>query len=386
MSGRRSDPGVSLARLAVVACCLPLVGCYEEPVRDHLHIAFLPGGAIIVTAARDIGPPGSAGDNPAVKERVDQARADLAAGWDRWSRGFAELEALADRTTVERHDGDVVRGVHSALLDDFRPVERLLGLEGLGAFIDRSGDVRELQLVPTGSGQATRQQRELVERWLDDWSADVAAYLGATVQLYRHLERAPGRAVPCFAHVFDHHTDASGPLSEKEAELVAAVKETSERVAEALLIPDGQDHSANELSRLVFDTFQGRLTLAFDGPVLESEGFVEHATFLDRPPVDLWRALEGSVGLWLAPDLVTAMVTPGPEKAQPDPDPADFAALPRRWVEAPEPAGVEAALRASLTPEPVYRVRWRSRAVPDDDRALEEALAALAAAESVLPD
>lgn len=376
MRRRCLEPSARLATVAVIACCLPLVGCYEEPVRDHLHIAFLPGGAIIVTAARDIGPPGSAGDNPAVKERLDQARADLAVGWDRWSRGFAELETLADRTTVERHGGDVVRGVHSALLDDFRPVERLLGLEGLGAFLDRSGDVRELQLVPAGSGQATRQQRELVERWLGDWSADVAAYLGATVQLYRHLERAPGRAVPCFAHVFDHHTDASGPLSEKEAELVAAVKETSERVAEALLIPDGQDHSANELSRLVFDTFHGRLTVAVDGPVLESEGFVEHATFLERPPV----------GLWLAPDLVTAMVTPGPENAQPDPDPADFAALPRRWFAAPDPAGVEAALRACLTPEPVYRVRWRSRAVPDDDRALEEALAALAAAESNLPD
>ena len=152
---RYLEPASRLATVAVLACCLPLIGCYEEPVRDHLHITLLPGGAVIVTAVREIGPAGSAGDNPAVEARLDQARSDLAAGWDRWSRGFAELEPVADRTTVERHDGDVVRGVHSALLDDLRPVERLLALEGLGTFTDRSEDARELQLVPTGSGQAT---------------------------------------------------------------------------------------------------------------------------------------------------------------------------------------------------------------------------------------
>jgi hypothetical protein len=376
-----------IARWAVVACCLPLLGCYEEPVRDHLHIAFLPGRAIIVTAVREIDPSGAAGDNTALASRMDQARSDLAAGWDRWGRGFGELEPLADRTTIERNDGELTRGIHSALLDAFRPLERFLGMEGLGAFYDESAGIRELQLVPTGASQATRQQRELVDRRLTAWSEDIASYLTATAALYEYLDRAPTRAVPCFAHVFDRHTDASGPLSEREAELVTAVKETSERVADALVIQNGEAYSSNELSRLVFDSFQGRLTIAVDGPVVDSEGFAVHADFLERPPVDLWRALEAAIGAWLSPDVVTAMVTPGPADAQPEPDPASFAALPRRWAQPPNAATVEAELRQGLKPASVERVRWQARPAPDDEDAeAEQALAALASAETDLPE
>jgi hypothetical protein len=384
---RRLDPTGALARCAVAACCLPLLGCYEEPVRDHLHIAFLPGVAIVVTAARDIGPTVAAGDNPALEARLDEARSDLAAGWDRWGRGFADLDPLADRTTYEREDGELRRGIHSALVDDFRPVERLLAMEGLGAFYDQSAGVRELELVPTGAGQATRQQRELVDRWIASWSGDVARYLAASAALYEHLDRAPDRASACFAHVFDRHTDASGPLSEREAELVTTVKEAVERVAKALEIEDGSAYSPNELSRLVFDTFQGRLTIAVDGPVLGSEGFAVHPAYLERPPVDLWRALETSAGRWLSPDLATAMATPGPHDAQPDPDPTEFASRPRRWGPHPTPSEVETALRSALAPASTYRVRWQARPAPEnDDVAAEQALAALASAEADLPE
>lgn len=386
MSHRLGRPA-ALTRCVVLACCLPLAGCYEEPVRDHLHITFLPGVAIVVTAARDIGPGAAAGDNPALEARLDEARSALAAGWDRWGRGFADLEPLADRTTFEREDGELRRGIHSALLDDFGPISRLLGMEGLDAFYDESGGDRELELVPTGAGQATRQQRELVDRWLAAWSGNVAEYLAAAAALYQHLDRAPDRAVACLAHVFDRHTDAGGPLSEREAALVAAVKETSERVAEALVIGDGQAYSPNELSRLVFDTFQGRLTVAIDGAVIESDGFTAHATFLERPPVDLWRALEAGVSRWLVPDLVTAMAAPGPADAQPEPDPVAFAARTRRWVRPPDASVVEATLRAKLAPAPLYRVRWRAGPVPaDEDLEAEAALAALASAEHDLPE
>ncbi|HSL18195.1 MAG TPA: hypothetical protein VLB51_09860 [Methylomirabilota bacterium] len=139
-------------------------------------------------------------------------------------------------------------------------------------------------------------------------------------------------------------------------------------------------------ARLVFDVFQGRLTVAVDGPVLDSEGFIAHATFLERPPVDLWRALESTVGRWLVPDLVTAMAAPGPADAQPEPDPKAFATRPRRWTRPPDPPDVEAALRAKLAPASVHRVRWRAQPAPaDDELAVKEALAALASAEADLP-
>jgi hypothetical protein len=378
---------MKLLKFAAVGLCLPILACYEEPVRDHLHIAFSPGPAIIVTAIRNIAPPAAAGENSAVKERTDEARMDLATGLDRWSRSFSEIGAIADRSTIERHDGQPRRGIHSALLDSFRPVERLLGNEGFNAFFDESGGVRELQLRPLGAGQASRQQRVAFDASLVDWSEEVAAYLAATTSLYAYLDRAPDRAVLCFGYIFDEDQESLDPLGKAEGELVAAVIDAMERVAAVLRIDKGQAYSLNELSRLVCDTFQGRLTVTVDGPVVETEGFVDHETFVERPPVDLWRALETMVGQWLVPDLVTAMARPGPNEIQPDPDPVDFASLPRRWPTAPDPATVEAELRSRLQPEPVYFVRWQTRPAPEDeDEIYELALQQLATAEQDLPD
>jgi hypothetical protein len=371
---------------SVLAFCLPLLACYEEPVRDHLHIVFAPGPAIVVTAVREVASPEAAG-NPAVEDRLDEARSDLASGWDRWSRSFAELDAVAERSTIERLDGEARRGIHSALLDSFRPLERLLGNEGFQAFYDDRGEIRELQLHPVGSGQATREQRERLDRALVSWSHDIAGYLSAAGQLYDHLDRSPDRAVPCFAHLFDVHPEDSGPLADREEELVAEVKQTIEDVAAILVIEDDRAHSPNELSRLVFDTFQGRLTITPDGSVTEVEGFVGGDGFLERPPVSLWRSLESIVGRWLEPDVVTTMVVPAPEDEQPEPDPVAFASRPRRRAPTPDAALVESVLRSRLRPEEVYRVRWRTQPDPDDDDdALEAALALLNTAEQDLPN
>jgi hypothetical protein len=373
--------------VAVVVSCLPLLGCYEEPVRDHLHVVFMPGPAIIVTAVQDIGSSSSAQDNAAVEARMDEARTNLDSGWDRWSRSISDLDPEAERSTVERHDGQARRGVHSALITSFRPLERFLGNQGLGAFYRDAPGVRELQLHPAGGGGATRQQRDVLDENLSSWSASVAAYLEAAAALYEYLDRAPERGYPCFAHIFDIDAENAGPLSDHEADLVRAAKTGTESVAEALLIPDGQAYSLNELSRLVFDTFQGRLTIAVDGPVLELEGFVEHELFLERPQVDLWGALEDAAGLWLSPDMVTALVKPGPAEIQPEPDPRDFAARPRRWSTPPDPGVVEGELRNRLRPESVYRVTWQTRPGPDNEIEIyETALAALRTAELDLPD
>jgi hypothetical protein len=379
---------MKILRLATVVLCLPILGCYEEPVRDHLHLVFSPGPPIVVTAVRDIAAHGTAGDNSAVEDRLDEARTDIEGGWDRWSRGFAELGAVADRTTVERHGGETRRGIHSALLESFRPLERLLANEGLETFYDdRGAGERVLELRPASTGQASRQQREHLAAAVDEWSADVAAYLEAATALYAYLDRAPDRALPCLAHLFDDQPEGSGPLGEGEERLVETVKQRMEAVAAVLLIDEGQAYSLNELSRLVHDTFQGRLTITVDGPVLEIAGLVEHPTFVERPPVDLWRALEGLTGRWLAPDLVTAMVAPGPDSAQPDPDPAIFAAEPRRWAAPPDAAEVAAELRARLRPEELYLVRWQTPPAPDDEDELATlALGLLADAERSLPD
>jgi len=355
-------------------------------VRDHLHIVFSPGPAIVITAVRDIASPSSASDNPAVENRMDDARSDLESGWDRWSRSFAEIGAIAERSTIVRHHGSASRGVHSALVDSFRPVERLLGNEGLGAFFDDDGRIREFQLHPTGGGHASRQQRETLEDDIAGWAEAVADYLEAATALYAYLDQAPDRAALCFGYIFDEDQENLGPLSTNEGELVSGVVETMERVADALLIDTGRAYSLNELSRLVHDTFQGRLTVTVDGPILEIEGFVEHETFVERPAVDLWRALEALTGRWLRPDIVTSLVTPGPDAIQPDPDPLSFASLQRSWAPAPDALTVELEIRNQLQPEEVYIVRWQTRPAPaDEDEVYELALQQLATAEQNLP-
>jgi hypothetical protein len=374
-------------RLAIVALCLPLLGCYEEPVRDHLHIVFSPGPALVITAVRDIASPATASDNPAVEDRMDDARTDLESGWDRWSRSFSELGAIADRSTIVRHDARARRGIHSALVVSFRPVERLLGNEGLGAFYDEAGGIRTLELHPTGGGQATRQQRDTLEDDVALWAKSVADYLAAATALYEYLDVAPDRAALCFGYIFDEDQERLGPLNDEEAGLVSGVVETMERVADALLIDNNQAYSLNELSRLVHDTFQGRLTIAIDGPILEIEGFADHSTYLERPPVDLWRGLEVLAEKWLQPDIVTSLVRPGPDEIQPDPDPLSFTSQPRTWAPAPDASIVESELRAQLQPEEVYVVRWQTRPAPaDDDEVYELALQQLATAEQNLPD
>jgi hypothetical protein len=373
--------------LTALSLCLPLLGCFEEPVWDHLHVEFAPGSAIVVTAVRKVAPTGSATENPAVVERMDEARTDLENGRDRWGRAFPELGAIASRRTLERHDGSVRRGINSALLDSFRPVERLLANEGLGAFFDDAAGIRELRFIPTGGGQATRQQREVVEEALSSWSGRVAEYLEAAAALYSYLERAPNRAIPCFEHIFDEHSESSRPLSELEGELVLEVTKTMERVAEVLLIDAGQAYSINELSRLAFDTFQGRLTVTVDGPVIESEGFFEYATYLERPQVDLWNALVGALDQWLSPDLVTTKIRPGPDEIQPEVDPESFANQPRLIAPPPNPSTIEAELRSRLQVQDVYFVRWETHPAPDDeDEVYELALQQLANAERSLPD
>jgi hypothetical protein len=373
-------------RWLVLCLCLPMAACYEEPVRDHLHLRFAPGEITIVTAVREIGSPDRAGDNTAVADRMDEARSNLDAGWDRWSRGFPDLDAIAERTTIERLEGLARRGIHSALLGDIRRLERFLGSQGLGAHFDDDGTRRELQLYPTGAGTATRQQRDRLDRAIISWSEDVAAYLDAATALYAHLDRAPHRAPACFAHVFDIDAEAAGPLDPAEEPLVIEVKRTMEDVAAVLLIDSDRAYSLNELAGLVFDTFEGRLTIAVDGPAIEFDGFVEHDGFFERPPVDLWSALKNLADLWISPDLVTELVRPGPADIQPEPNPRVFAARPRRWAPPPDPGVVESELRARLHPEPVYRLRWRTTPVPDDDLdALEFGLGLLADAERDLP-
>jgi hypothetical protein len=287
-------------------------------------------------------------------------------------------------------EGEVRRSIHSAVFESFDEAAQLVEADGLTGNVVDSGRSLELSLFPTGGSRATYFQRQQTDRRLHQWSTDLANYFDAVVDLYTHLDRQPGRAVPCLAHVFDVHEGLgeTGPLTSIEEELVTRAREAMERVADALLVPDDEAFSLNEISRLVYDPFPARLTIAVDADVLDSSGFIAGAGFYERPAVHVWNALRSLEGRWIAPDLVTAAAAPVPDDQQPDPDVLFLSSLPRRYSSSPTSGEVESAILAELVPEEMLQLRWRKTGKPPEepDFGSDNWLEVMASAEANIPD
>jgi hypothetical protein len=372
----------------VALLCLPLTACFEEPVREHLHVAIRSDGSVVATVVQQVAP-SSDYDNPQLAERLEESRQALAEDLDPWSQRFDRLQPLAEHTSVERLEGEVRRSIHSAVFASFGAFLPLVEADGLTGDLIIAGNSAVLELYPSGGTRATYLQRKDAERRLHEWSAALAEYFDAVIALYRYLDHQPDRAVPCLAHVFDSHEGLgeNGPLTPAEESLVLRAKETMELVADALLVPEDASYSLNELSRLVYDPFPARLTVAVDGDLTGVEGFVSAAGFLERLSIDVWNALRSLEGRWLDPDLVTAAAAPLPEDQQPEPDVLLLASMPRRYTRPPTSDEIEGAILAELVPEEMLRLRWRPDATPNDesDASSQDWLAVMAAAEASVP-
>jgi hypothetical protein len=321
---------------------------------------------VVVAVRQTVGDPELARSNPALERRMDQAREELVRGWDRWTQRFADLDPVAQRSTVEWEQGLARMSLHSAVAGSVAAVQRFFAAEGMQVGVDTEGRIAELTLVAAGSMRATASEERRFREKLGSWSEAVAAYLNAAAELYAHLEQAPERAVPCFAHVFDRHGPESGPLDDREEAMVTDLNDAVDEVVRALSVEGGEDKTLNELSRLVHDPFPVRLTATVHGRVLEVEGFEQGDGFLERPTRDLWGALRALEGRWLAPDIVTAVVAPGPAEAQPETDPVEFATRPRSLQPSPSAQEVGEAVTAELELDVECRVSWRRPNVEAD--------------------
>jgi hypothetical protein len=376
-----------IALLALL--CLPLMACFEEPVREHLHLSLRGDGPVVVTVVQEVTPSNDIGDNAELTDRLDESRDTIDHSLDPWSQRFALLEPLAEHVSIERVDGELRRSIHSGVLSSFDEVLRMVEADGLTGNLAVVNGTARLELFPTGGSRATYTQRQDADRLLSEWSVALAVYFEAVADLYAYLDEQPDRGVPCFAHIFDKHEglENTGPLEPVEEKLVVRVKDVMEEVAFALMVDDGEAFSLNELTRLVYDPFPARLTIAVEGQVLEAEGFSAGADFFERPPVDAWNALLSLEGRWISPDLVTAAAAPGSDDVQPDPDVLAVASIPRRYFPPPDAAEVESAIVAGLVPEEMLRLVWRPATV--DAAADEESvdwLAVMAKAETSVPD
>ena len=375
-------------RIALLALlCLPLTACFEEPVREHLHLSLRGDGPVVVTVVQEVTPSNDIGDNPELTDRLEESRDTIDHSLDPWSQRFALLEPLAEHVSIERVDGELRRSIHSGVLSSFDEVLRMVEVDGLTGSLAVVDGTAELELFPTGGSRATYTQRQDTDRLLSEWSAVLAVYFEAVADLYAYLDEEHDRAVPCFAHIFDKHEGLgnTGPLEPVEEKLVVRVKDAMENVAFALMVDDGEAFSLNELTRLVYDPFPARLTIAVEGQVLEAVGFLAGADFFERPPVDAWNVLRSLEGRWISPDLVTAAAAPGSDDRQPDPDILALASTPRRYSPPPDAAEVESAIVAGLVPEEMLRLVWRPPPTADDKDSVDW-LTVMANAETSVPD
>jgi hypothetical protein len=374
-------------RIALIALlCLPLFGCFEDPVREHVHLTLRGAGPVIVTIVQEVADPHVAEGNEELADRMEESRTTIESNLDPWSRRFALQQPLAEHRSTQWVAGNLRRSVHSAVLASFDQVVEMVAEDGLTGSLTVAAGVAELSFFPTGGSRATYAQRQEAERLLVEWSDTLAEYFESVIDLYTYLGSRPDRAVPCFAHIFDEHDGvaASGPLETEEEELVRRVKNALDAVVLALVVPEGESFSMNELTRLVFDPFPARLTVSIEGRVLQSDGWIADSGFFERPAVDAWNALGSLEGRWLSPDLVTAMASPAPEDSQPETDPVEFAARPRFVAAAPTSAEVESALLSALVPVDDLTLRWRpvASAYDDSSTAAESWLSLMAAAEA----
>lgn len=353
-------------RLLALLLALTFVSCFEPPVQEDLRLRFLPNGAFVATRTIEITDPQDS--NPALARRLAATRQAVLDGTDAWAPRFASLEPGAERFSWEKRLGELHKATHSAVGIEPESLARLFSDTSLAVtYTVRPEDgTAELTIVPGSSARATRAQRKEVERTLGDWSDNVKEYLAASQKLYEYLDVQPDRAEACFSSLFKELlSEGEGEmLTPEEQGLVDRLNDTMENVLAVLLVPGGEDHSPDEISRLVFDPFPARLTVTLPGPPLEVEGFErKEGGELTVRGVGLWDSLQSLEGRWISPDPVLVYVK---NRGQEDSfDLESFLAQPRRAEPAPTAKEMRQALEAQLAPEPFYRLTWAVQ--PDDE-------------------
>lgn len=354
-----------LGRLTPLLLCLGLAACFEPPVLETLDLRFLRDGSFVVTSTVEVSDEkGEA--NPALTRRLAQVRQELEEGSDPWGRRFASLEPAAERFAWEKQLGALRRGTRAALATEPERLHAFFGDTSLGVSYEIREGIAELAITPGSPARASRSQRDEVERTLDAWSGHVAAYLKEAGDLWTYLDERPDRAHPCLGTLFedllaDDVREKLEPLTAEELERIDRLRQAMEQVMAVLLVPEGADHSPDELSHLVYDPFPARLTVRLPGRPLEApEGFAvdRDGKALVAAGPGLWQALQSLEGRWLTPDPALLYVQRDGRDQKEPLDLAALVALPHRSEPAPSADEVRKALEDRLHPEPLYRVTF----------------------------
>jgi hypothetical protein len=370
----RPSPGQQ--SLAILLLALTLASCFEPPVREDLHLRFLPNGAVVVTSSVEIATP-EGEPNPALERRLAGVRQAVLDGTDSWGPRFAALEPAAERFSWEKRLGEVRRATRSAAVAEPEDLARFFRDTSLSLFyeIRKEEGIAELSIAPGPSSRANRRQQKQMERALGEWSARVSEYLESAGKLYAYAEERPDRDRACFGALFSEvltegEREALPELTAEESAIVEQLGGAMEKVFDILLVPKGEDYSLDEVAHLVYDPFPARIALSFPAAPLEAEGFSEgeDEKSLVIPGHGLWASLQALEGRWIAPDPVLLYVEAQRSGGDEALDLDTFLGKPRRAEPAhllPSATEVRRAIEGELKPAPFYRVSWRVD--PDDE-------------------
>jgi len=351
--------------------CLSLTSCFETAVREDLRLRFLPNGAVVATSTVRIQQP-SGMNNPLLDKRLAETRQAIQEGTDAWGGRLAAAKPDAERFSWEKSLGEISQGSRSALITEPAGLAALFGDTSLAVSyeVDPERGVAELSIAPGPSTRATRKQREEMEKFLEKWTAALAEYLAAGQDLYAYLDRRPDRAAPCFGVLFGEVVADEGTVGEptpEEKQKLDRLDEAMKPVLEILDVPQGADHSPDEVSQLVYDPFPARLTVKLPGAPMSVEGFqpgTDGTLIVERR--SLWEALRSLGGRWLSPDPILFYVAQSQKGTLADLN--RLARKPRTVVaagELPSASEVRALIEEKLKPAPLYRASWKVR--PEDE-------------------
>ncbi len=338
-----------LPALVLATACFDV----EEPVDERLRMMFLADGGLRLRLSVELRHPEES--DSTLARRLDQLEEELLSGWDSWNQRFREVEADVESFYWEKDRGRLVYAERNLILDDPTDLGTVLAGIPIQATFRAADDVAEVALYPGLPGRANRRERREMDEILDIWSQEIATYLQAAEDLYRHLEDQPHRAVPVFTALFEEVSDEM-PLTPEEDVLLEALGD--QEVLEVLGVDTERGYSLDELSRKVFDPFPARFEVEIPGPAVDAEGFVRAKDAWVVPGLSLWSALAELEGVWLAPDPLLAWVEHQRSSPDLDFDVIGFAARERvaRVADADE---VREGLEQKLKAASVYRLAWR---------------------------
>lgn len=356
---RRSTKTAMLALLLV-----PAAACFERPIDEELEIRFPAQGGLVMSSSVTIHE--SEGSNAALKERVAEARRDLEAGSDTWSRELAALHPVSERLVLDRKDGALMRTIHRVYVKQPSDLNAFLA-RAAGSVRLSSGDGwSELALTPLAGVRAGEAERRRSAEYVEDWSSRIARYLERTRGLYHYLDGRPDRAETCLAPLLkigDGPSTIPEPPapSDEEKSLIDLVQESMKDVVEMFETGESSSWTPDEIVQRANDPFPTRVAVVVPGRILDAEGFiVGEGGRLAVPEGGLFGAIASLEGTWIAPDPLVAYVRLVRSNGAEAIDLAAFAARPRTARSGAIPATVRRELEKALAPASSYRVKWEA--------------------------